>query len=122
MAYYYSIRGWLEVDHENFLQIAETLKFLQSNYSESAKFKLYMKGWCWQDNPINWSRYIFYGADVTVEGLNLLENVLNKIIGMRLKISGYFHAQGEDGDKSFAYQIVDDILSIKETSVLIDVT
>jgi hypothetical protein len=122
MAYYYSLRGWLQVEPDKFTEITERIKSLQRSYSEDKKLELYMKGWCWNEVPINWLRYVFYGADVTVEGLDLLEDVLENVTSMGFQLSGYFHAQGEDGDKSFAYKVVDDVWKVEEVSVLIDVT
>ncbi|HLO89492.1 MAG TPA: hypothetical protein VK203_31405 [Nostocaceae cyanobacterium] len=121
MSYYYSLRGWLEVSPEDFTKIVEKLKSLQVSYLEDQKLGLYMKGWCWYETPINWSGYLFYGAEVSIEGLDLLENVLKNITSMNLQVSGYFHAQGEDGEKNFVYKVVDDGLTVEPSHILIDV-
>lgn len=113
MAYYYSLRGWIEVEPENFDSLIKAIKSWQAEYPKDTKIGLYLQGWCWQDSPINWTRYLFYGADVTEEGLKLFEDTLNKLKIMNLNLSGYFHAQGEDKEKNFIYYIDEDNLNRK---------
>jgi hypothetical protein len=76
MAYYYSLRGWLEIEPENFSNAVQMLKSLKKQYESEPKFSLYLKGWCWSETNINWTRYLFYGADVTEEGLTFFKNML----------------------------------------------
>ena len=122
MAYFYSMRGWFEVEPDNFSKIIEVVHSLQSSYPKDTKQWLYLQGWCWRETAINWTRYLFYGADVTDEGLDLFENTLNKLAGMSLNLSGYFHAQGEDGERNLIYQVTDDILKREVASILVAVT
>lgn len=122
MAYFYSIRGWLEVEPENFASVTELVNFLQQSHPKDTKIGLYLQGWCWRETPINWTRYLFYGADVTDEGLELFENTLNKLTAMKLNLSGYFHAQGEDGESNLIYQVTDDNLRMEVGSILVAVT
>lgn len=121
MAYFYSLRGWLEVEPENFDKLVTVVKAIQSRYSESTKQGLYLRGWCWQETPINWTRYLFYGADVTEEGLLLFEKTLDELTAIGLNISGYFHIQGEDGEKNLIYEVFDDYLNKKMSKVLISI-
>jgi hypothetical protein len=41
---------------------------------------------------------------------------------MGLNLSGYFHAQGEDGERNLIYQVTDDTLHRKVASILVSVT
>ena len=122
MAYFYALRGWLEVEPDNFSKIIEVVQSLQSSYPKDTKQGLYLQGWCWRETPINWTHYLFYGADVTDEGIDLFENTLHKLTAMGLNLSGYFHAQGEDGERNLIYQVTDDTLRIEEASILVAVT
>jgi hypothetical protein len=115
MAYYYSLRGWLEIEPEKFSTTLKTLKSLHKQYKSDPKLSLYIKGWCWNETNINWTRYLFYGADVTEEGLNFFKNMLSYIAKSGLKLSGYFHAQGEDGEKNYVYKMIDDGVSLEES-------
>jgi len=122
MAYYYSLRGWLEIEPEKFSNVINALKSLHDHYERSPKFSLYLKGWCWSKTHINWTRYLFYGADVTEEGLNFFKNMLYRIADSGLQLSGYFHAQGEDGEKNYVYKMVDDSVSLEGTVPNLEVT
>jgi len=122
MAYYYSLRGWLEIEPEKFSNVINALKSLHDHYERDPKLSLYLKGWCWSKTHINWTRYLFYGADVTEEGLNFFKNMLYRIADSGLQLSGYFHAQGEDGEKNYVYKMVDDSVSLEGTVPNLEVT
>jgi len=100
MAYYYSLRGWLEVEPENFSHTIEMLKSLQKQYEADPKLSLYLKGWCW--NEAN-------------EGLKFFKSMLSLIAKSGLKLSGYFHAQGEDGEKNYLYKMTDDCVQLEKS-------
>ena len=91
------------------------LKSLKKQYESEPKLSLYLKGWCWSETHVNWTRYLFYGADVTEEGLTFFKNMLLILANTGLKLSGYFHAQGEDGEKNYLYKMVDDNVSLEES-------
>jgi hypothetical protein len=120
MTYYYSVRGWLEIDPDNFTIVVDKIQALENEYLENTKLALYMKGWCWSKTPINWSRYLFYGADVSSEGLDLLKNVINEITNLHIHVSGFFHAQGEDSERNFVYKVVNDYLSFEEAEIIVE--
>jgi hypothetical protein len=95
MAYFYALRGWVELDREGFEQAVSILtQWSQQEMSE--KNLLYLQGWCWNHTPINWQRYLFYGADVTEEGIELLKQVLTAFQTENIELSGYFQVTGED--------------------------
>jgi len=122
MAYYYSLRGWLEVEPENFSHTIEMLKSLQKQYEADPKLSLYLKGWCWNEANINWTAYLFYGADVTEEGLKFFKSMLSLIAKSGLKLSGYFHAQGEDGEKNYLYKMTDDSVQLEKSFRRLEIT
>jgi hypothetical protein len=122
MAYFYSIRGWLEVEPEKFNNAIDVVKSLQASYPKDTKTGLYLQGWCWNKQPVNWTCYLFYGADVTEEGLDLFKETLNRLIAMKLNLSGYFHAQGENGKRNLIYQVTDNNLMVQVGSILVAVT
>lgn len=122
IAYYYSLRGWLEIEPENFLNVIEMIKSLQKRYENHSKFSLYLKGWCWSETNINWTHYLFYGADVTEEGLEFFKNMLADLANNGLKLSGYFHAQGEDGERNYLYKLLDDRVYLEESVSNLEVT
>jgi hypothetical protein len=110
MAYYYSLRGWLETEPNNLPQIINLIETMKRNYQEQPQKLLYLQGWQWQAQRINWTTYIFYGADVTIEGLNLFEIILNQLTSLSLDLSGYFEAKGEDEEQTLTYKINDDLI------------
>ncbi|WP_407883462.1 hypothetical protein [Scytonema sp. NUACC26] len=122
MAYFYSIRGWLEVEPDNFASVTGLIQSLQASYLKDTKIGLYLQGWCWNSQPVNWTQYVFYGADITEDGLELFKDTLSKLITLKGNLSGYFHAQGEDGEKNFVYRVVDDRLMMETDSILVAVT
>lgn len=122
MSYFFSLRGWLEVEPEKFETATQLIESLQNAYEKDTKIGLYLQGWSWNKNSINWTSYIFYGADVTESGLKLFEDTLGKLIDKQLNLSGYFHAQGEDGERNLVYRVTDDELSTEVSDVLVKVT
>lgn len=96
MAYFYALRGWIELDPEDFDRAIELL-IQRSHEDLSERELLYLQGWCWNRTSINWQRYLFYGADVTEAGIELLESVLAAFQQADIQFSGYFRATGEDG-------------------------
>ena len=122
MAYYYSLRGWLELEPENFSHTIGLLKSLQKHYENDPKSNLYLKGWCWSETDMNWTRYLFYGADVTFEGLKFFKKILAQIADSGLNLTGYFHAQGEDGEKNYIYKMIDDDIQLEENVPNLEIT
>lgn len=98
------------------------LQKLKSNKNQNPQESLYNQGWCWQEMPINWTSYIFYGADVTAEGLMLFETNLQKLTALNLDVSGYFHSQGEDGQQNLIYRITNDIIAKQTEQILTSIT
>ncbi|WP_437590476.1 hypothetical protein [Sorangium sp. So ce1000] len=111
MSYFYSVRGWLEASPSDFSKVVSTITSLRERWQSHDKERLYMKGWCWSDEPVNWTRYLFYGADVTEDGLRLLCDTIRELTLLKVEISGYFHARGEDGEDIIIYRVDNDVLT-----------
>lgn len=122
MGYYFSLRGWLEVDEDERDTVIETLQSLiascDSDGSDGDHSRSYLKGWCWCNVMVNWTAYIFYGADVQREGLDLMEDTLALLVTKCPEIRGYSHAQGEDHQYNFVYKISNGQLIVEESSTL----
>src|SRR5690242_12133850 len=105
MGYYYGLRGWLEIDPKDFPTVRDGILAIGASYPEDSWERLYMSGWCWSEKGFNSTRYICYGADVKAQGLTVLEDVLDAIVGLGCEINGWFHAQGEDRSSNFIYRV-----------------
>lgn len=114
MSFYYSVRGWLEFEHEHFDAVLDALRTLQKEVLSDPKVNLYPSGWCWSKQPLNWTRYIFYGADVQAEGLDYFATALERISQLKLHVSGYFRAMGEDEIQNITYTMTDDVIDTKK--------
>ncbi|MGL5081492.1 MAG: hypothetical protein ACRC8A_08390 [Microcoleaceae cyanobacterium] len=112
MAYFYSVRGWLEVEPEKFERLTTAVEWIQTHQPQDSEKELYAQGWCWQNTLINWQCYLFYGADMKAEGLIFFREMIDWLIAEGLNLSGYFHAQGEDGSRNQSYKIINDSLEI----------
>src|SRR3712207_4465324 len=115
MAHRYSLRGWLEVSQDNLGAIAGTIDKFRQQYAEDTQWGIYLKGWCWNNTHANGTNFVFYGADVQEEGLNVLEAVLDAISALGVEVDGYFHAQGEDGETNFVYRVLNGVWSAEQT-------
>jgi hypothetical protein len=122
MSYYFELRGWLETSQEDFPKVRDKLMELQQHYADDSQDGRYIKGWCWIEDTINHTHYLNYGAAVRESGLDLLETVLDSITDLGCHVYGYFHAQGEDMERNFAYKVLNDAWNVEETSSLVDWT
>lgn len=115
MAYYYTIKGWVEVEPDSYLAIKNRLKEQKEKFIGDPVAQLYLRGWVWNEYEINWTRFIFYGANVTQQGVEMFVEIIKELVAMNLSISGYFQIQGEDEEDSLVYKINEDtILSVRE--------
>lgn len=103
MAKYVSVKGWLECEHS---QIEEIHKVIL-NYGSKMGFEtsighesveLYNKGWCNQKEIVNWTSYIFYGADVKDYCLDFIKGEIKEILSKCVEIDGMFFFQHEEGE------------------------
>jgi hypothetical protein len=64
MGIYVSVRGWLECDEE---QLAAAQEIISSHEDDH-----YSNGWGTPRRHVNWTHYLFYGADIRESGLDWL--------------------------------------------------
>src|SRR5262245_47330273 len=74
MGMYASVRGWVELAHE---QMADAELVIQRNRHE-----LYSAGWAFPSRPFNWSLYVFYGGDVRVHEVPWLHSQVEQLAAL----------------------------------------
>lgn len=123
MGYYYNLRGWLEVDDADLPHVRSHIetkqKTLNATSTEQDRTRaLYMGGWVFPSNIINATSYVFYGADVRLIGVELMEIVLREIMAICLISGGFFHAQSEDQGDNRSFIILDNNLRMAQCGPL----
>ncbi len=94
MGHFTYIRGWVECDEDD----VSAIKTVISNYvKKNEKYfmnkdlcELYNKGWRFPDEIINWTAYIFYGADVRSYNVNYIKIRLSIYLKSIKKLMDYF--------------------------------
>lgn len=83
MGAYTSIRGWVEVQDK---ALADIRNVLARHEDRAADFELtregaefYNKGWIIPDEHINWTHYIFYGADIRTGAVKFILSQMSEI-------------------------------------------
>ncbi|GLY49339.1 hypothetical protein [Lentzea sp. NBRC 102530] len=64
MGNYVSVRGWLELSHEQRDAVREVVA--------AHHHDLYSAGWAVPEKPFNWTLYVTYGGDLRVQALDWL--------------------------------------------------
>jgi hypothetical protein len=82
MGVFVSIRGWLECDETQLTAIQEIISSHEDNP--------YTNGWSSPRRHINWTHYIFYGADIRESALGWFTDQISEIAGIP--------ASDDDGD------------------------
>ncbi len=123
MGYFYSVRGWLEINEEMELPLRQLIDLARDkNYGiEIAldKVEFYLKGWVIPQSYINWTKYVFYGADVRFEGVKFLKEHLQEIAKNVCSIdgeytdyiTGFFAIDDEDGQISLFWKLQEGMLT-----------
>ncbi|MFD0078853.1 hypothetical protein ACFVIY_41525 [Streptomyces sp. NPDC127166] len=71
MGGYVSVRGWLECDEK---QLATVQEIISSHADDH-----YSSGWSTPRQQVNWTHYIFYGADIRESALEWFTNQITEI-------------------------------------------
>ncbi|WP_251096401.1 hypothetical protein [Streptomyces sp. Caat 7-52] len=71
MGVYVSVRGWLECDKT---QLAAVQEVISTHADEH-----YSNGWSTPRQQVNWTHYIFYGADIRESALDWFTNQITEI-------------------------------------------
>ncbi|MFZ6711667.1 hypothetical protein [Undibacterium sp. TC9W] len=119
MGTYISVRGWIACHEESVPQIKEVISSFiarAEDYGFDAELaEMYNQGWVIPDTHINWTHYIFYGADIRIQRLGYIRDQL-KTLSKEIKYSedeisinltGIFHADHEDGTESYVWKLAD---------------
>jgi hypothetical protein len=108
VAYYYAVRGWLEVAPDKYEALLSALRGQIERRGVDDKSRLQLGGWCWNPKPLGFTAYVFYGADVTEEGLKLIEEVVAELSHAGLELCGFLRVTGEDGERGYEILIDED--------------
>jgi hypothetical protein len=71
---YVSVRGWLEVAHEQRRVVESVIA--------AASGGLYSGGWAFPAKPFNWSLYVFYGGDIRESAVQWLREQVSQIAAL----------------------------------------
>lgn len=119
MGTYISVRGWIACREESIPQIKAVISsFIDKagDYGfDASRAEMYNQGWVIPDTHINWTHYIFYGADIRIQRLSYIKDQLKALskevshseFGMTNYLSGIFHADHEDGIEGYIWKLSD---------------
>lgn len=118
MAKYVSVKGWLQCEYSQVEHIKHIIQ-KHENRTEDGKIvqqeqkRLYNKGWHYPEEIINWTAYIFYGADIKEDCLNFIEEEIKEIVENIEEIEGMFFLDFEEGETT-CWHIREDDLKWRE--------
>ena len=129
MGTYVSIRGWIECSEDELPKIKSVI----SSFVEKAEdygltregAEMYNKGWVLPESHINWTHYIFYGADIRIQCIDYIKDQLKELSRKIFEIDGditdylygIFHIDHEEEIESFVWKISDGGLYEKEQKI-----
>jgi len=118
MARYVSVRGWLECEYEYIPEIKKIVDNYSDNYSAFEATpevrSLYQKGWRFPQDKINWTAYIFYGADIKSQCVDYIREQIIKISLVNDEIRGLFYVDDEEGERRMRWEIYDGNIAEEE--------
>jgi len=85
MAKYVSVKGWLECEYSQIKEIKKIIDDYKTRTNMGSIFnnenmKFYNKGWRYPEEIINWTAYIFYGADIKEYYLEFIQDEIKEIL------------------------------------------
>jgi len=95
MGRYISIRGWLACSHEQVPWIKETIQ--NKTTAEGSEIHHYLDGWHFPAKPINWTAYVFFGADVRRTTKDAFAELIRDLVERNSEIEGVFYLDDEEG-------------------------
>jgi hypothetical protein len=111
MGNFIHIRGWLETEFELVPKFKEIVQRFNNDYSRYLlidwQAKLYQKGWHFPSHPINYTSYIFYGADVKYLGEDYIKDQIIAMVQLFDETNGLFYFNDDEGDYPIAWKIFD---------------
>ncbi|WP_328394956.1 hypothetical protein OHS70_07545 [Streptomyces sp. NBC_00390] len=114
MGTYVSIRGWLECDETQLAAVQEIISSHEDNH--------YTNGWGAPRQHVNWTHYIFYGADMRESALDWFTDQIREIARIPASdddgdlVQGLFLA-GREGDGTTEWQVRDGQLFITPADI-----
>ena len=109
MGKYVSIRGWFECEENDIEKIKEVCNFFGKKYSENdlslEKRKMYQSGWSFPEKIINWTAYVFYGADIREYHSDFIKEQVVAIAKINHEIIGFFLIDDHDGETKICWQV-----------------
>src|ERR1700712_3647928 len=95
MAKYISITGSLICSEAHIKIIKEVINSYENRNDEFALTKeemnLYQSCWNFQNQAVNWSRYVFYGADIKSYALSLIKSQIETIfLSLEANITDFY--------------------------------
>ena len=92
MGIYVSVRGWLECDEQQLAAAQEIISTHEDGH--------YSNGWGTPRRHVNWTHYMFYGADIRESGLDWLLRQVREMARIPAnedgdRVVGLFHASHE---------------------------
>ncbi|MEN1988185.1 hypothetical protein [Paenibacillus hubeiensis] len=108
MGKYVSVRGWLECDEQTVHEVRKIRDDYTEKYNDTlldkSKLEMYQSGWTFPETQINWTAYVFYGADIREYYLDFMRKQLSEMAAIS-DITGYFLIDDHDGEKNLCWQI-----------------
>jgi|BioPla2DNA2_1021312.scaffolds.fasta_scaffold132903_2 hypothetical protein len=115
MGHYVSVRGWIECDKSNFPAIEKIIdkyRISFQKYSISQETaELYQKGWQIPKDIINWTAYVFYGADIRQYNLDFIKDQIIEIGEIDVDIRAYFFIDDDENIKNYNWKLFEGVLS-----------
>ncbi len=102
MARYVLVRGWLECSFDDVSKIQSLIDSHWENHDDyvlsNMAADLYKLGWSLPKTPINWTSFIFYGADIQAPAVSFVKDCLSSIAKSNSELVGFFRIDYyEDG-------------------------
>ncbi len=118
MGHFVSIRGWIECEEEDIPKIKEINDYFCRSYAnhliKQETKELYQKGWQIPKEFINWSAYVFYGADIREYHTDFIKDQIVAIAEFNEEIEGYFHVDDDEGNIKLCWKLCKGELIVSE--------
>lgn len=114
MARYSLVRGWIECEYEDVKAIRGAANAFWRSHDryniDAGSANLYWKGWYFPESPLNWTSFVFFGANVRSAAVPFIRDSLIEIVNLRLDVEGLFYVDGDEGEGPRIWKIGDQCL------------
>lgn len=122
MGRYISIRGWLECDAEDIGAIQSIIDYYSNVELDCLWTKqtgsFYNKGWKISKDIVNWTAYVFYGADIRAGYEEYIKMQIKDIMKVNHRIEGHFFLDDDEGENKLYWRVIDSNISEKKREVI----